>query len=211
MVKDAYLSTAAAVGRLLRSPELAQRWDSPSALAEFSVRGLAGHLARAVFTTDAYLSAEVPPGATMTDAADYVARALGAGTADLATPLNTSIRDRGEEDAAGGPADLADRYDDALSRVAARIADLREEHPVFTGGRLVLPLRECLVTRLIELVVHADDLAVSLGVTTPDVDPEAADLVLTALVRISRRRHGTLPVLRALSRSERSTGPIAAF
>ena len=211
MVIDAYLSTAAAVGRLLRSPELARRWDAPSALAEFSVRGLAGHLARAVFTTEAYLSAEVPPDAPRTDAVGFFAGALDADSGDVGTPMNRSIRERGEQDATAGPTGLADRYDDALSRVAARLGGLSENHPVFTAGRFVLPLTESLLTRLVELVVHADDLAVSLGVATPDIDAKAADLVLTALVRISRRRHGALPVLRALSRAERATGPVAAF
>jgi hypothetical protein len=60
-------------------------------------------------------------------------------------------------------------------------------------------------------VVHADDLAVTLGLPAPDFGDEAEDLVITTLARIARRRHGTLPVLRTLARRERAPSTIAAF
>jgi hypothetical protein len=75
----------------------------------------------------------------------------------------------------------------------------------------VLPLRDCLTTRLLELLVHADDLALSLGVPTPDFDDEAADLVVTLLARFARRRHGTPAMLRAFTRAERAPSSVAAF
>ena len=48
MVIEAYLSAAGTVAELLRSPALADAWSAPSALAEFRVSGLAGHLGRGV-------------------------------------------------------------------------------------------------------------------------------------------------------------------
>jgi hypothetical protein len=211
VVSRAFLAAAAAVAPLLRAPELTARWNAPSALAEFATSGLAGHLARAVFNVERYLDAPVPAGAPMLDAVAYFRAGSLPDVDGLDGVVQRSIRERGEQDAAGGPADLADRYDAARGRLVARLAALPEDRPVVMFGRHVLPLGECLLTRLVELVVHADDLAVSLDLPTPDVGDEAADLVITTLSRISRLRHGTLPVLRALSRRERAPLTVSAF
>jgi uncharacterized protein (TIGR03083 family) len=203
VITAVFLGAAARVAPLLRAPELASRWTEPSALADFQNSGLAGHLARAVFNIERYLQAPVLAGVPMVDAVTYFGMASG-------PEVDRAVRDRGEQDAAGGPADLADRYDAARARLTGQLAYLPKDRPVLMFGH-VLPLRECVLTRLVELVVHADDLAVSLGVPTPEVGEEAADLVVTTLGRISRRRHGTLPVLRALSRSERAPANVSAF
>jgi hypothetical protein len=72
-------------------------------------------------------------------------------------------------------------------------------------------LEDMLVTRMMELAVHSDDLAVSLGVPTPAFPDSAMQVVIDLLTRLALRRHGQIPVLRALSRSERSPASIAAF
>jgi phosphoribosyl-ATP pyrophosphohydrolase len=56
-----------------------------------------------------------------------------------------------------------------------------------------------------------DDLAVSIDVETPELPAEAADLVITTLVRIAAAHHGEVQVLRALSRRERAAVTISAF
>lgn len=211
MVTSVFLAAAAAVAPLLRAPELAARWGQPSALAEFRTSGLAGHLARAVFNVERYLDAPVPAGAPMSDAVSYFRTAGGPDTDDPSAAAHRTIRERGEQDATGGPVELADRYDATRARLAERLAHVPGDQPVLMFGRQVLPLRECLLTRLVELVVHADDLAVSLEVPTPEFSDDADDLVITALARISRARYGTLPVLRSLSRRERAPSTVAAF
>jgi hypothetical protein len=209
MVTDAYLSAAATVAGLLRSPALAAAWTAPSALAEFRVSGLAGHLARGVFTVEKYLAAPVPDGGPTTGAAAYFVAV--AGDPDLSSAANRQIRDRGELDAGTGPDDLAGRYDAALARLRAELPGIPPDRPVPMVAGHVLSLSDCLLTRLVELLVHADDLAVSVGVPAPAFDDEPADLVVSVLARSARRRHGTAPVLRALARRERAAGPIAAF
>jgi uncharacterized protein (TIGR03083 family) len=211
MTVDPYLSAARTAGELLRSPVLAERWDAPSALADFRISGLAGHLGRGVFSLEQYLAAELPQDVPPIDAVTYLATITTELGADPSAEGNTMVRDRGEADAAAGPQDLADRYDAAVARLAGTLPGLTGDLTVLMIGRFVVPLHECLITRMIELLVHADDLAVSLGVPTPDFDDRAADLVVGALAGAARRRHGTLPVLRALSRSERATAPISAF
>jgi Mycothiol maleylpyruvate isomerase N-terminal domain. len=211
VVAELFLATAEALAPLLRAPELAAQWNQPSALAEFRTSGLAGHTARAVLNVERYLDAEVPAGAARLDAVEYFLTANAPDVADPAAAMNQSIRERGEQEAASGPQALADAYDAARARLAAQLPGLPGDQPVLMFGRYVLPLNECLLTRLVELVVHADDLAVTLRLPTPDFGDEVADLVIATLARIARRRHGTVPVVRALARRERAPSTIAAF
>ncbi len=147
----------------------------------------------------------------MPDAVEYFLNAGGSDVGDPATAANRMVGERGEEDAAAGPDALADAYDAARARLAQRLPGLRHDLPVMMFGRYRLPLDECLVTRLVELVVHADDLSVTLRLPTPDTGDDTGDLVVHSLARIARRRHGTSPVLRALARRERAPSTVAAF
>jgi hypothetical protein len=61
-VYGSYLDSAAVAVVLLDDPAVAAAWDQPSALAEFTVRGLAGHLARQVMVVRELLAAEPPAG-----------------------------------------------------------------------------------------------------------------------------------------------------
>jgi hypothetical protein len=60
MTTDAYLSAARSVAELLHRPEVAAVWDKPSALTDFTVCGLAGHLAKQVFNVTRVLGADDP-------------------------------------------------------------------------------------------------------------------------------------------------------
>ncbi|MBX6750965.1 MAG: maleylpyruvate isomerase N-terminal domain-containing protein [Micromonosporaceae bacterium] len=211
MVAELFLASAEAVAPLLRAPELTAHWNQPSALADFPTSGLAGHTARAVLNVERYLDAEVPSGAAQLDAVEYFLTASSADVENPASAMNQAIRERGEQEAASGPQALVDAYDAARARLAARLPGLPGDQPVLMFGRYVLPLEECLLTRLVELVVHADDLAVTLRLPTPDFGDHVEDLVISILARIARRRRGTLPVLRALARRERAPSTIAAF
>ena len=82
---------------------------------------------------------------------------------------------------------------------------------VVSWGRWPLTLDHMLMTRIMEIAVHCDDLACSIGrpgVELPDV---AADLAAELLVKLAIRRHGQAAVLRGLSRAERAPHSIAAF
>lgn len=206
---SAFLDTAEAASGLLRSPVLAERWEQPSALARFRVSGLAGHLARAVLNVDRGLSEPPPVDGTPIDAVAYFLAGVGT-PPDLADTVPRRIRELGEREAAGGPAALAESFDGARARLALRLPAMPLDRPVAVFAH-VLPLDQCLLTRLVELVVHVDDLAVSLELPTPPVPAAAADVVTACLTRIAVARHGVLPVLRTLARRERVADPIAAF
>ena len=78
-------------------------------------------------------------------------------------------------------------------------------------GPWSLTLEDFLTTRMLEITVHCDDLVYSVGVETPPQPPEAIAAVVTLLARLAVRRHGSTAVLRALSRTERAPGTIAAI
>jgi hypothetical protein len=64
-----------------------------------------------------------------------------------------------------------------------------------------------LATRIVELVVHGDDLASSVGL---DWEPpfEAGALAIGILVQIASDQNGAVEVLRVLARSERAGSDI---
>lgn len=206
-IRSLFGEAAEATAPLLASPALAARFEGPSALAEFSVRGLAGHLLRALTSVEGYLDAAEPAaGGTGTpSAAAYYATVMGPGPPDVHDDLNRAVRQRGVEAAAGLPEELAAAWSAAARRLRAR---LRAEPPgrsVSVYGGLVLSLDDYLVTRLVEVVVHGDDLAVSLKVDPPALDPAATGLVVATLVEVARIRHGDTAVVRALARRERDS------
>jgi hypothetical protein len=208
MIRDAFLDSAETAATLLREPVLADRWSAPSALADFSTGGLARHLANQITHTVTYLAA--PPGASAISVLEHFTGntwvTSGVGGAD-----NIGIRRRGEHAATlTTAAGLADDVDAAL-------ADLRTAVPAQPADRIVdlgdwgLTIDDFLLTRVLELVVHADDLAVSLNLPTPPMPATATDATIQLLARLAAWRHGPLMVLRALARQERAPASIAAL
>ena len=74
-----------------------------------------------------------------------------------------------------------------------------------------LTAHDFLVTRLMEMLVHSDDLAASLDVPTPQFPDEAVRLVLGLLTSVAVERHGQTALVRALSRPQRAPGSVSAF
>ncbi|HEY8369066.1 MAG TPA: maleylpyruvate isomerase N-terminal domain-containing protein [Thermodesulfobacteriota bacterium] len=201
-MRETWFEAAAVARGLLASPETAARWDAPSALAEFSVRGLAGHLARAILVVESYLDAPPPSGPPIPAAAYFPAVLT---TRDLSDPLHVGIRARGEALAADGPAALVAAVDAVLARLRTRLpAEPRDRLVAVTGGH-VMRLDDYLVTRMVEITVHTDDLAVSLGLATPDWPAAVSDAVVGHLLAAARRKHGDLAVIRAFTRRERDS------
>jgi hypothetical protein len=210
VIVDSYLATAAVASGLLRSPALVERWDDPSALEGFAVSGLAGHLAGNVFHVESFLDAPPLPEVEPTDAVRYY---LDGNDPDTPAddPIKQRIRGRGEQRAEVGPVRLAEAVDGARSRLTERLAALDPSLNVTMFGRFVLPLDQCLLWGMLELVVHIDDLSVSLDVPAPVIPEEAAELVVVTLARIALGRRGAVPLVRVLARRERSTGLATAF
>ena len=202
-VRPVFLEAVEAARPLLSSPALAARWDEPSVLERLSLRGLAGHLLRAMTSVEAYLDRPEPPAELVISAAAYYSAVVS--ETDLDGEVHTAIRRRGEESAAGGPTALAADWAAATSRLRARLEEEPPTRRVRVYQDLVLSLDDYLVSRLIELCVHADDLAASLGQPAPALPGAAPALAIATLVAVARLRHGDAAVLRALTRRERDT------
>ena len=209
-MKQAYLEAAALATELLADPAVGRSWEAPSVLPKLTVRGLAGHLARSVTRVPSVLDqpvADEEPVALI----EHYTRSRWVG-ADLDDDENVRIRRDGEAEGADGQAELLTQVRDALRH-------LRELLPAQPAGRVVhlpwagwsLSLDDYLTTRLVELAVHVDDLAVSVGVPTPVLPPSVLEPVLAVLSRVAVHRHGQVAVLRALSRAERAPGTNTAI
>ncbi|GAA3010967.1 maleylpyruvate isomerase N-terminal domain-containing protein [Actinokineospora diospyrosa] len=210
MSTDAFLSAARAALALLRDPAVAAAWDKPSALPEFGVAGLAGHLAYQILVVPEVL-ADPPPEEPRITLLDHYARAAWI-DAGLDGEINIRIRDGGASLAADGSVALADRVEAALDELSATLPGLQARNVrMRLWGSWSLTLDDLLTTRTMELVVHADDLAVSAGIPTPEFTEDATAEVVDLLAALAARRHGPVALIRALSRAERAPSTITAF
>ena len=131
----------------------------------------------------------------------------------MSTSPDDPPNDRSTDDteAALGPAALADRSSEALETVRQLLANgtARDVVPI-PWQRWSLRRDDFLLTRMLEIVVHADDLVHSIGVPAPEFSAEVFAPVRDLLVRLAVKRHGQSAVISALTRSERAQN-ISAF
>ncbi|GAA1243647.1 hypothetical protein GCM10009665_38110 [Kitasatospora nipponensis] len=211
-IRNAYLDAAAQAVTLLAAPEVRAAWDGPSALAELTVGGLAGHLGYQIFSVTPVLAEQGDAPEAPIPLLEHYARARWV-SAPLDDVVNAGIRTKGEAFAAEGALALRERARTELAEQRVGLPRLPPERStVFlpqTGW--ALSLDDFLVTRMLELAVHMDDLAVSVGIAAPPLPAAALDPVLALLTRLSVRRHGQPGPLRALARAERLPGAINAL
>ncbi|MCR6703612.1 MAG: maleylpyruvate isomerase N-terminal domain-containing protein [Cellulomonas sp.] len=208
----AAVSATRLLAGLVAWPEITQRWNDESACEGMTVGALTWHLVnqpqRIVETllahdrADSRLSEPIP-------VSEHYAQALWI-QQDLNGPANRGVRERGEEQAVAGPQVAAAAAQDALSRLDAVLTTVPPVVVVpWTGAALAI--EDFVATRLLEIVVHSDDLAASLGVPVPQFSYEVLSPVLRLLADISLRRHGQDALVRALSRPQRAPKSISAF
>ena len=206
----AFLAAGRSARTLVADQAVADAWSRPSALPGFTVGGLAAHLGAQVVMAAGLLTATTTDGPVVS-AEEHYARATWV-RADRDADVNVAIRDRGEQLAHGGPAALVAEVDAALAALGAGLPPADLDRPVPTpAGPWALPLREALLTRAMEIAVHSDDLAVSVGLPTPDLPDGVIRPVLALLAVVAARRHGQPALLRTLTRSERAPRSVTAF
>ncbi|GHA11912.1 hypothetical protein GCM10010389_58720 [Streptomyces echinoruber] len=215
-LKDAYLETATQAEALLGAAEVAASWEKPSALAQWTVGGLAGHLAYQILSVDPALQepgSGQKPGSRQEPISvlEHYARAVWI-DAPLDGEVNSGIRAKGEGISSEGAGRLRQRVRAALDGQRTGLADAQDDRVVFmpqTGW--ALSLDDFLLTRMVELAVHMDDLAVSVGLRAPELPGVAFEPVLALLTGLAVRRHGQAALLRALTRAERAPAGITVF
>lgn len=201
---DLFLDGAACVAAELGTDQVSAAWDEPSVLEGQTVASLAGHLARGgVWVVDDYLGKGAPRGPVdYESAAEYF---LG-----LVTPLSAdehqAIRDRGADVAAVGHEAIVEQLGE---RLVALDATLRETDPatlVAVAAGKVLRLGDYLVTRIVEQVVHLDDLDCSLRRPPCEYPAAGRALCVEVGVAMATALSGPAGVVRALFRADGARG-----
>jgi len=209
-IREDFLASARIALDLLRHEQVAKHWTEPSALPEFGVSGLAGHLAYQALPLPGMI--EAPRGdEPVIPLMEHYERAKWTDL-DVDSEFHTRIRAGGEKLAAEGQQDLCARFETTLESLEKSLPHsenrgVRMPH----WGPWAVPLDEYLVSRLMEFVVHSDDLAVSVGVDTPEFPREVNETVIDLLTRMALNKHKAVDVVRALSRKERAPQDITAF
>jgi uncharacterized protein (TIGR03083 family) len=165
----------------------ADQWDAPG-LGVWDVRSLVGHALRGVTTPEEYL-AQPAAAAGIGSVGEYFAAAM-------ATPgLHDAVAERGR---LGGLA-LGDAPAAAVRATVERVVPIVTATPldtIFTLPFGTITLGVYLPTRIIEVVVHTDDLCRAVG-HDPVASREEVEAVLVAASSIVGRRSG-LEIIRAV-------------
>jgi uncharacterized protein (TIGR03083 family) len=203
----AFVHAGDGAAALAHADEVGAAWTSPSALSGFTVGGLVSHLYAALRRLEVAMDDDLPEQPVPVPvAAFYGANRL----ADEAAPLAgipAAIVEDAEHRAELGHQAVVRRLDEVRQRLGARLPADDPDRPVpvvqVPGG--TTSLAGYVRTRIVELVVHTDDLATSVGRSAaPPAD--AAAVTIGVLLELGEARVGNLGVIRAMSRAERA-GP----
>ena len=192
-----FLEGGRVVAEAIADPAVAAAWDRPSVLEDQLVSGLAGHVARGVWAVGEYLEAGPAQGPVAFGSAGeyFTVFAESASTDD-----HRAIRDRGAAVAAVGRDELIRRLEDWLVVLGPRLRSLEVDHLVAVLSGKVMRLEDYLTTRIVEQVVHLDDLARSIGRGPWSLPTGAQALAIAVGTDIAARRRGSDAVIRSLYR-----------
>ena len=198
-VRELVVEAVEAAAGLIGRDEVAARWDDPSALAGMTVGALCAHLVRAAGAVLAYLDrtdpAARPDGELLTPVTYFHAA--------IDSPIHERIKEVSATEATVGPAEVAARCAEVAASMRTRLAEEPTDRLVAALGGRMLSLDDFCRTRLIEVLLHLDDVAVSVGLPRPDTAEAGPAIVIGILMGITRMQHGDWAVLHALARDER--------
>jgi hypothetical protein len=198
-VRELVIEAVGAAADLMSRPSVATRWDEPSALEGMTVGGLAAHLVRAAGATLAYLDrtpSDAEPTGDLLTPITYFHAAVD-------SPIHEQIKDVSARESTIGHGATATKCRDLAEALRQRLAEEPSDRLVGALGGRMLTLDDFCRTRLIEVLLHLDDLAVSIGEPRPPTSPEGVAIVIDIIEGIARHLHGDWEVLYALARSER--------
>ena len=207
--RGVFLEAAATAVLLLEDPAVTECWIEPSVLADYTVGGLAAHLGRAVSTPVGYLDQKATDRPADTDAADYFLAALGDHD-PVDSDLHRGVRQRSDDMAASGPLGVLDATRAALQSLTGRLEVEPEDRVVVVFGGMAMTLDDYLETRIVELVIHADDLAASVPGLDVGLVPAAGwALARRVVADVAAERLGDRQFVLGLSRAEHAQRPLA--
>jgi uncharacterized protein (TIGR03083 family) len=182
----------------VQSDEAREQWAQPSLLDGYTVGSLIGHTFNTSEAIERYLD-DPEPEEPAQPAASYYAPVP---FPDDAPDLHADIRERAAKVSDVGRDQLVADLAQLSERLQARFAVEPANRKVKIRGWSVLTLDGYLETRILELVIHADDVAESIGHSV-EMPADALSITARHLAEIARQRHGDLAVIRALARRDR--------
>lgn len=192
-----------AAAGLIGDDVVSERWDKPSALEGMSVGALSAHLVRAAGATIAYLDRTDPSAKP----ADELLTAVTYFHAAVDSPIHDRIKEVSADEAGIGHTETAEKARALAADLRARLLAEPSDRLVAALGDRMLTLDDFCRTRLIEILLHMDDLAVSVDRVRPDTDPDGLAIVADIVIGIARDNRGSWELLYNLTRGERSTEP----
>lgn len=206
--RAAFAAATRIAADLALRPEVEEHWTDESACAGMTVGALARHLVSQWDNAVRLLGA--PAGDAPIPVWEHYERAAWTHV-PLDDEANASIRLGSEDLAAEGPEAMRTLLDTLAPEVERALAGEREGSVLIPWQGWSLTVHDFLLTRMMEILVHSDDLAASVGVDTPDFPPEVSEPVVALLAGLALRRRGATALVRALTRPQRSPAPVTAF
>jgi hypothetical protein len=203
---DTYLDAVDWLRGILSRAEVADYWAQPSSIADYTIGGVAAHAVHGVLWLQQLLQDAEPVGLRKVAVAEFFG-VNRVENADRSDPLAASLRAGAEAFAQTGPAVVATACTasrDELVGLLSSASATRAVAIIRVSGAQV-PLSDYLPTRVLELIVHGDDVVSSIpGLRVPDPPPGAVGVSLRVCVELARARVGDIGSLRAFTRAERA-------
>jgi hypothetical protein len=202
---DVYLGAVDWLRGILSRAEVVESWSQPSAVAHYTVGGVAAHAVHGVLWLEQVLKDAEPVGLRRVKVPEYMGLNRVDGGHD--DPFGASLRSAAEAFAETGArivaAALTVSRDELVSLLSA--APSTRAVPVIRVAGAYAPLSEYLPTRILEAIVHGDDVATSVPLLqVPDPPHDAVAVCLNVCMELARARVGDLESLRAFTRVERA-------
>jgi hypothetical protein len=219
-VRALWVETCAAVLTLVDRAEVGERWHDFSCLPGMTIGALCGHLiASGLFEVeDRLLESPAAPGEAgsspsysgprvATAAIQPDERTLAPTNPHAAIPVDEehavhlAVRSAADDQARNGKIDLISRASVAFTAARVGVEQASTDLVVDCWG-MPLQFDDFLRTRILELAVHADDLAYSIALESSGVPDAAIELACNLGISVAIQRNGPTAVLRALFRSD---------
>jgi hypothetical protein len=206
----AFLSAVDLTWELATTPQVRDAWGEESSCAGMTVGGLTHHLLNQAVNTAKGLGAEPGPEEPIPLLEHYERAAWVQASPE--DEVNVGIREGDNEGALAGPDAVLSAARAAVDALPDLLTRPRDPDTVFIPWQgWALSTEDWLTTRMMEMVVHGDDLASSVGLDTPTYPEGVIAPVLGLLSGVAVRRHGQAAVVRALSRPQRAPEVVSAF
>jgi hypothetical protein len=206
--RNVFFEAASSVADLIASAEVGSHWAERSCVEGFTVGGLAGHIVRSIQTMVDLLERPLSEGARVVTAAEFFGVNKPKGPV-LDDPIARFMVHDGEYRAGFGQPAVVETFCEIVRRAEEVLGDLTATTiiPTIRIPDGITCLGIYLTTRVVELVIHGDDLASSVGI---DWQPPftAGALAIGMLVQIASEQHGAVEVLRVLARTERAASAV---